>query len=283
MNLRQTSVAASVAAALTLAACASPQPNQNLEAARSSVNQAAANPIFAKQAPLELKQAQDTVARADSVWAKDKDTNEVNHLAYVAKQKAATATQFAQARDSQEQLKQVQAESDRLRLQARTRDVALARNDANVARMQNAQSQDKIRELEGKIADIQGQQTDRGLLVTLGDVLFAFNKSELNPAALPRLDKLADFLKQYPERKLSIEGYTDSIGSDSYNVGLSQKRAEAVRTALVMRGVDPSRIVARGYGKSYPVADNTTDDGRSMNRRVEVVISDDGGTLRPRT
>ena len=98
----------------------------------------------------------------------------------------------------------------------------------------------------------------------------------------PDLDKLANFLKQFPDRKLLIEGYTDSVGSDSYNQDLSDRRAQAVRDALVQRGVDTSRITARGYGKAHPVADNASPEGRAMNRRVEIVIADDKGNLRGR-
>ena len=118
--------------------------------------------------------------------------------------------------------------------------------------------------------------------MTLGDVLFEFGKSELTSQAGPRLDKLAEFLTQFPNRKLLIEGYTDSVGSDSYNQDLSDRRAQAVRDALVQRGVDSSRITARGYGKAHPVADNASPEGRAMNRRVEIVIADDKGNLRGR-
>ena len=114
------------------------------------------------------------------------------------------------------------------------------------------------------------------------DVLVAFDKAELSAQAAPRLDKLANFLKQFPDRKLLIEGYTDSVGGDRYNQDLSDRRAQAVRDALVQRGVDSSRISARGYGKAHPVADNASPEGRAMNRRVEIVIADDKGNLRGR-
>ena len=123
---------------------------------------------------------------------------------------------------------------------------------------------------------------DAGASVTLGDVLFEFGKAQLLPTAGPRLDQLADFLRQYPDRKLLIEGHTDSVGSTSANQTLSERRAQAVQQALTMRGVDPSRITTRGYGKAFPVASNGTPEGRALNRRVEVVIADDKGTLRSR-
>ena len=133
-----------------------------------------------------------------------------------------------------------------------------------------------------RVRDIQAQQTERGLLVTLGDVLFETGKAQLLSPAFPRLDKLAEFLRQYPDRRLLIEGYTDSVGGDSYNLELSQRRAESVRMALIQRGIDPGRITIRGYGESYPVADNANAEGRALNRRVEVVITDERGNLRPR-
>src|SRR3989344_1480153 len=140
---------------------------------------------------------------------------------------------------------------------------------ATAAMAQANAAQDRVRALEAQLRELEAQQTERGLLVTLGDVLFAFNKAELSAQAGPRLDKLANFLKQFPDRKLLIEGYTDSVGSDSYNQDLSDRRAQAVRDALVQRGVDTSRITARGYGKAHPVADNASPEGRAMNRRVE--------------
>ena len=136
--------------------------------------------------------------------------------------------------------------------------------------------------LEAKLREIEAQQTERGLLVTLGDVLFEFGKADLLTAAGPRLDKLAEFLRQYPERRLLVEGYTDSVGSVPYNLELSRRRAQAVQAALTLRGIDASRITTQGYGKDYPVANNATAEGRALNRRVEVIIVDDKGVLRGR-
>ena len=154
---------------------------------------------------------------------------------------------------------------------------------ATAAMAQANAAQDRVRALEAQLRDMEAQQTERGLLVTLGDVLFAFNKADLSAQAAPRLDKLANFLKQFPDRKLLIEGYTDSTGSAGYNQELSERRANSVRAALVSAGVDPLRIVAQGYGKEFPVADNSSNSGRAQNRRVEVTISNDNQPVAPRS
>mgnify|MGYP000969773474 CR=1 FL=1 len=156
---------------------------------------------------------------------------------------------------------------------------ALARPKAQRA----AAADQRAREAEARLAEIEARQTERGLLVSLGDVLFETGRAELLPPAYPRLDRLAEFLRQHPDRHLLVEGYTDSVGSDSSNLALSERRANAVRMALLQRGVEPQRITTRGYGESYPVADNSNAEGRAMNRRVEVVITDAQGILRPRS
>jgi len=300
---RLSSLAAALIAAGTLAACASRAPLDSVEQARATVNRTVTDPVVAQYAQLEAKTASDTLARADRIWSDKHDAAEANHLAYLATQQAQTAQATAQARKTDAEIKQAGSETDRLRLEARTREAELARQQA-AAQARNAQAaqqqamsaeqraaaqaaaaqsaQDRVRQLEAQLRDIEGQQTERGLLVTLGDVLFAFNKADLTSQAAPRLDKLAGFLRQFPDRRLLIEGYTDSVGGDAYNMELSQRRAQSVQSALVQRGVDASRITARGYGKAYPVADNGTAEGRAMNRRVEIVIADEQGNLRGR-
>lgn len=307
---RTTALCTSLIAVGLLAACASTAPLPALENARSAVSTAAGDPAVNQYAQLELKQATDALAKADRQWADDHDASETNHLAYLASQRAEIATNTARSRQLDANIKQAGGDADRIRLQARTQEAdqarmradAQARNaqlaqqqamsaeqraaqqqaNATAAMAQASAAQDQVRALQAQLRDMEAQQTERGLLVTLGDVLFAFNKAELSAQAGPRLDKLAHFLKQFPDRKLLIEGYTDSVGSESYNQDLSERRAIAVRDALVQRGVDTSRIGARGYGKAHPVADNASPEGRAMNRRVEIVIADDKGTLRGR-
>ena len=122
---------------------------------------------------------------------------------------------------------------------------------------------------------LQTRDTARGLIVSMPDVLFAFNKYDLKPEARERLAKISGIVLAYPDLKLQIEGYTDSIGSDEYNQTLSDKRAEAVRDYLVSSGVSMNNVAARGMGKADPVADNSTAAGRQLNRRVEMIVSGD--------
>jgi outer membrane protein OmpA-like peptidoglycan-associated protein len=153
-------------------------------------------------------------------------------------------------------------------------DAANARGQANVARADNAATQRENEELQRQVAELNGRATDRGLVVTLGDVLFNTGQATIQGGNTSNLDKLAVFLKRYPERSVAIEGHTDNVGEDGSNMTLSQNRANAVRSYLVEEGVATSRFMSTGMGESAPVASNDTDTGRQQNRRVEVIIAD---------
>lgn len=308
-------------AALVSAGCASVSaPPPALVEARNTVSAASADPNVLANAPLELKKANDALARADQALAKGEDV-EVNHHAYLAAQRARTAIAAGNAKASEDLIKTAQVERERARADAREREAQRARSSAVAARADArdaraeasiqrdqtaiAQQQASIAQREAanassqaasalaqadvanaraaslavQLAALEALKTDRGLVITLGDVLFEFNRAEVKPSARARMAQLADFLKQYPERRVSIEGHTDSVGSAAYNAELSQRRADAIKGQLIGLGIAPDRIATMGYGKDFPVAANDTDTNRAINRRVEVVISESGQTV----
>jgi outer membrane protein OmpA-like peptidoglycan-associated protein len=139
-----------------------------------------------------------------------------------------------------------------------------------------------IAQQEKQLQALNAKRTERGLVVTLGDVLFASNRVQLKSGGTRNVQKLADFLSQYPNYKILIEGYTDSTGSDDHNQDLSDRRANAVRAALINLGINGNRIATRGYGKEFPVASNDTAVSRQLNRRVEIIFSNDNGIIATR-
>lgn len=262
-----------LAALLTLGACnTTPPRHAQLEEARRVFQDASANPEVTKSAQLELEKARKALIRAETAWKEDRDEGETNHLAYLATQQAKVALNVG-----------MQAAADTMVTSAGTeRERALA--DAKTQEAQNAKATavaaiDRANALERELRDLQGKQTKRGMVVVLQDVLFDVGKSDLKPGAKSRLEKLASVLQNHPERKLAIEGYTDSTGSEELNQSLSEKRAQAVKDALISLGVTADRIEAKGFGEANPVASNGSAAGRQQNRRVEVVFSDTQGTF----
>jgi outer membrane protein OmpA-like peptidoglycan-associated protein len=184
-----------------------------------------------------------------------------------------------------------QIERDQILLASRTREAQNAKASAanskvvaEVALDQRDQANLETARVQAELDALKATPTPRGMVMTLGDVLFDTSRAELKSGATRKMDQLAQFLMEHPDRRVQVEGFTDSIGTDSYNEDLSQRRADAVKTALINRGVQPSRIGTEGYGKAYPVANNTDSGGRQLNRRVEVVIGGDNGTaIAPRS
>lgn len=151
-----------------------------------------------------------------------------------------------------------------------------ARLDADSARRSEARAvanaESQAADLRRQIDALEAEVTDRGLVLTLGDLLFATDRAILEPGAERHLERLVGFLQRYPERRVEIEGHTDNVGASAYNVGLSQRRAESVLSHLTQRGVEASRLSALGFGQERPIASNQTAAGRQQNRRVEIII-----------
>ena len=308
-----------VGLALALGACASmPQPNAALESARAAVRTAEADPNVNRYAALDLDRARKELSIAEEAQLHHRDAL-VDQPAYMATQNARLAQAHADAKADDARVAAGQIERDQIMLAARTREAenakasaansralataALSQRDqakeealraneeasrageaASRASEEAARANEEKARVQAELDALKATPTPRGLVMTLGDVLFDTGRSELKPGAGRKMDQLAQFLVEHPERRVQIDGFTDSVGTDAYNTDLSQRRADAVKTALVNRGVQPSRIGTEGYGKAYPVGSNSDSGGRQLNRRVEVVIGGDNGTaIAPRS
>jgi outer membrane protein OmpA-like peptidoglycan-associated protein len=271
MNIRRDWRAGSIAiaGALLLAACATtPESNAELERARAAVNRVEAMPDSSTLASAELKEAQESLRKTDDAVTKRAPADEISHLAYMTEKQADTAEAKLREARARDAAKNAEADRNAALIEARERETAVAQQRATVAEATAAAA---LTELEN------AKQTDRGIVLTLGDVLFDTGASSLKPGAQLTLDRLAGFLSSNPGTRVIIEGHTDNTGSDATNQALSERRAESVANVLRSRGIAMDRFEIVGLGESYPVASNGSSAGRTQNRRVEIVLSDDKG------
>jgi outer membrane protein OmpA-like peptidoglycan-associated protein len=239
---------------------------KELEKAREALKKEEADLLNQKRllgATVQAQSAQAEAEQARRAAAAEASTAE-------KAKKEAEASQ-ARALSEAEKAERSKKEAEQARLQSREE-----AEKAEKARRETEQAKAEIDQFLKDLSDLQGKMTERGIVLTMGDVLFSFGKADLSAGAVRNLDKITGFLEKHPDRNLLIEGHTDSIGSDEFNQALSQKRADAVKEALVGKGIVPDRIATKGYGKQFPVAGNDTESGRQMNRRVEVVILNEG-------
>jgi outer membrane protein OmpA-like peptidoglycan-associated protein len=254
------------------------------------VQTAEADPNVNKYAPLDLDRARADLSIAENAALHRQDV-QVDQPAYLATQNARLAQAHGATKADDARVAAGQIERDQIMIAARTRDAqnakvaaANSRVVAEVALDQRDQANQETARVQAELDALKATPTPRGMVMTLGDVLFDTARAEMKSGATRKMDQLAQFLMEHPDRRVQVEGFTDSIGTDSYNEDLSQRRADSVKAALINRGVQPSRIGTEGYGKAYPVANNTDSGGRQLNRRVEIVIGGDNGTaIAPRS
>ena len=290
-----------------IAGCATPKINPVLAKARASYLEAKENPDISKNAAVALYEAEKTLEKAEkakNVKSLEREANRAYRQVQVAvaqsekkmaenkinlltkeneslllerarrqaDQRASEADQALQLAERKvQEAAQYRTEAEQMRTLAQEKAMK-----AEQASLEAERAKEELLKLQQDLEELQAKQTDRGIVLTLGDVLFETAKAELQPGAVRTIEKLAEFLLNTPNRNALVEGHTDSRGSDEFNLGLSERRADSVRRALINAAVPPERITIKGYGKRFPVAGNDTEAGRQQNRRVEIVILNEG-------
>jgi outer membrane protein OmpA-like peptidoglycan-associated protein len=298
VNLVKTLIATTVASVLLAACAAAPVKPYGATQAREKLTQLQSNPDLAGRAPVAMKEADSAVREAEQPQV-DKELGA--HRVYMADRKVEIARAQAEASFAESERAALSAQREKARLDARTREADAAegqvaqaraegaqqkaaadqaRGEADAAHAAAASSDQQAVELQRQIDALQAKATDRGLVLTLGDVLFATGRADLKSGASGNLSRLAAFLDKYPDRTVLIEGYTDNVGSEDSNQRLSERRADSVKSYLMGQGIAALRLSASGKGESGAVGDNDSTAGRQQNRRVEVIISNPASASR---
>lgn len=294
-----------IAGVALFAGCATgPADTPELVRAREAYERALRDPTVRNNAPVALHDARKALQRGQEA---DSEAERV-HYAYLVQRKVAMAEAAARNEAVENEIAELQERRESILVQSREQEVDIARQRAEeaqreaevaqleVERMREEQRQTEVRQYQqqaeqareenrklreelSQMSDATTEDTDRGIVLNIGDVLFETDQATLKPGATLSLGKLAKVLGEHPDRRVIIEGHTDSAGSAEYNRQLSQRRAEAVADFMRSQGVPEDRIMARGYGEAYPVTTNETVAGRQQNRRVEIVLMNEGSTF----
>lgn len=290
-----------IALTATLAACSTvPERNSDLDRARGRFNMAQRDAQVVTLAPEELNLARTTMDQAQNAWDQKQPKATVDHLSYMTAQRVIIAQETASSRAAQAITANASAERDKLLLAQRTAEADLAHQKLAAAERSNAQKTNQLAQadaaakqdqaridysdarahaLELELKDLNAKKTERGFVITLGDVLFDSGQDRLLPEGAGYMVRLAEAFKRNTALTAAIEGYTDSVGSSASNMELSARRARTVMAALMGQGVLASQLSVRAMGESNPAASNDTSAGRQMNRRVEIVFTPNSGVV----
>lgn len=285
--MRRAWLLSGVVVTLFLVGCAA-APTPRYEKAKVAVIELGGDRTVKEEAPVALAEAREALEAASLAQTPE----ETEHRSELALKRVAIARAETRRRLAERRVEKAAEDMERLQLQLRERLASDALRKAREAearaerlreeveaewrRIRSARSeQARLEELQKRFAELKPRLTERGLVLTLGEVLFDFDSARLKPYALRIMERLATFLTRYGGYGLTVEGHTDSTGSADYNLRLSRERAQSVADALIERAVKPERIATRGYGESRPIASNETNAGRRQNRRVEVVINEE--------
>jgi outer membrane protein OmpA-like peptidoglycan-associated protein len=268
------------AAVAVLAACATtPDTIPELDEARARVQTLEQNPLAQQAASRDLTASRGALAQAEQALQDRQDRERIVHLAYLAEQRAELGLARIDEAESRQRIEKAEAERDKVLLEAREAKARAAEQAAQASQSEALQARAELESLQQQYAALAAKKTDRGMVMTLGDVLFDTDEATLKPGATEIISRLADFLSRNETTRIRVEGHTDSTGDDAYNTELSRRRAQAVADALMTRSIPGNRVEVIGRGEGFPVATNDTSAGRQQNRRVEIIFSDPEGEL----
>ncbi len=280
-----TKLALAVATALSIAVttgCAGKKPNEALNSAQATYDRVSDSTLKGEFSTEDLNVAKTKLDTANNAWRKKKSKKSINHHSYIAEQYALIAEKRSELLSYQAKIENGNVERTKIQVDLRSAEATTAQQQAQAARQQAESLQNDLNDREVKLAlqlkaleelkALQAKNTDRGMVLTLGDVLFDTGQSTLKAGARQNIERVASFLQNYPERTLTIEGHTDNTGDADFNYDLSVERAFSVRSALMAHGIDVSRIQAKGFGEDVPIASNSDHAGRQKNRRVDLVF-----------
>jgi outer membrane protein OmpA-like peptidoglycan-associated protein len=271
-----TALTVAAAVSITLAGCATaPVIPDGAGEVRAKLTRLQSDAELATRAPVALKEAEAAVVAAEQPLTAE-DATLGAHRVYMADRKVEIAMAQATTGQAEDERVKLAKARERSRLDARTREADAAHAEADATRVAAADAAtaaaQKSEDMQHQIDALQATATERGIVLTLGDVMFTTGRADLKAGTVSNLDRLVGFLNENPGRKIEIEGHTDNVGSEDSNLGLSQRRADSVKSYLVQQGIEAGRIVSSGKGEHQPVADNESEGGRQRNRRVEVII-----------
>lgn len=254
------------ALALAITGCANTsQQRDDVDQLNNRYTSMESNSRLQQYAPLALQKVEEELEALNGLVEKDAAEAKIDHQVYITEKRMAIAEETANLESASERVKQAEIRRKEVQLQA-------ARSEAQQARAYAEKMRNEAQELKSQVANLKTEQSERGLVLTLDNILFEFDSAKLKPGANRTLEKVSSFLNEYAKRDIRIEGFTDSVGPKDYNEKLSERRADAVEEALLKNGVDKSRIVTEGYGEQFPIAGNDSASGRQQNRRVEIII-----------
>jgi outer membrane protein OmpA-like peptidoglycan-associated protein len=271
-----TALTVAAAVSITLAGCATaPVIPDGAGEVRAKLTRLQSDAELATRAQVALKEAEAAVVAAEQPLTAE-DATLGAHRVYMADRKVEIAMAQATTGQAEDERVKLAKARERSRLDARTREADAAHAEADATRVAAAGAATaaalKSEDMQHQIDALQAKVTERGVVLTLGDVMFTSGRADLKAGTVTNLNRLVGFLNQNPGRKVEVEGHTDNVGSEDANLGLSQRRADSVKSFLVQQGIDAGRVVSSGKGEHQPVSDNESEGGRQRNRRVEVII-----------